>query len=298
MTSPAAARGRAECPSGRAADHSQDRPATPVRPLSQPGPHRVPAPRRTPGPIVAEAPEAGGARPRIRPDRRPERNAVHGTPPRASGCPGPRCGCRAGCTGQGRTGRPAHLPSRRIRRWHDRPIPAMWRFARQARRPRVTGPPRCRTPRETPTMRPAAGSRCRCPGPGSVAAADGAEKAAMAASISVSDSGRGIRVAGDTANSRPQNSRRPRISASGSRASRRASSGAKLIMSAGALGSRNSVSCVTPCAWASNSRASSLGLSMPACRSLSAARSIACWTVWLRRPGWPSASPVRGADGA
>ena len=53
-------------------------------------------------------------------------------------------------------------------------------------------------------------------------------------------------------------------------------------MSTGAAGSRSSAAGVMPSAWASSSRASSRGLSMPACRSLSAARSIALLTVWVQ----------------
>ena len=77
----------------------------------------------------------------------------------------------------------------------------------------------------------AASSRQPVPVPRSSARLGGVRSAnaARAASIRVSDSGRGISVAAETANSRLQNSRLPTISASGSRASRRVSNGSRAV---------------------------------------------------------------------
>ena len=125
---------------------------------------------------------------------------------------GRRSRCRADCSGPGRNGRRAGRPSRRTddggavlagrgrRRWRrrGRPLPGCGR----RRRPRRTG---------TRSARRAAGSRCRCRGREWCRTPPG--RAASAASMRVSVSGRGIRVAGETWKSRLQNSWVPRMSA-------------------------------------------------------------------------------------
>ena len=95
---------------------------------------------------------------------------------------------------------------------------------------------------------------------------EGRGKPARAASTRVSVSGRGISAVRDTARSRVQNPRRPTICASGSRIG--AAPDQAFVFSRVQPGarSRSSASGVRPRAWASSSRASRRGCSIPAAR--------------------------------
>ena len=77
--------------------------------------------------------------------------------------------------------------------------------------------------RDTRTAAPAAGTRCRCRDRENGRRRSRSGNRASTASTTVSLSGRGSSVSADSRNSRPQNSRRPTIRLSGSRASIRSS---------------------------------------------------------------------------
>ena len=241
-----------------------------------PGRRRIPAPRRPSGSAAVEAREAAGGRPRSRPRRRPAPARLVARHLGHQAAEVRRWGYRAGCTGRGRSGRPARRPSRRTRSRRDPPDAAPRHCARPA--PRPSAERSTPMPNAAGNSVSAASSRQPVPVPrsstrrGGHAVGERRERRLDQRLRFGARDQRGGRD-GETPGSRTRGGRGSAPAVRAPRAG--ATSGARPAMSAGAAGSRSRAAGVMPCACASSSRASSRGLSMPACRSRSAARSIA-----------------------